>query len=266
MKSVVSGKFTNVYSENDYILAFLYRATSIQLGVAGLQKIEDVEGIENVDLSKEVSGHLRYPELLGKILKRCGVEGVLVDDSEIEKDVNEELIDVDIDGFKSDVDAKHLSNTTDLELLDFEPSAAGPSSERYNAPNISEQSREHQDHRLPPRSPSISMPEGSTRTQNLPAYPIHASSSNREIRRDDSDSEDGGIQMIDNDFEDELQVLTGDPIEEDRHLGSVQQNTGRDTFTSQEPKSLGSFPRQGGGSGGGSGSGSRIRASDMGLY
>ncbi|KAK3341285.1 hypothetical protein B0T25DRAFT_464983 [Lasiosphaeria hispida] len=71
MRSVVSGKIFNIYSENDYLLAFLYRATSIQLGIAGLQEIKDIDGVENLDLSEEVQGHLRYPNLIEKILARC---------------------------------------------------------------------------------------------------------------------------------------------------------------------------------------------------
>lgn len=47
MRSVVGGKMFNVYSENDFILAFMYRATSIQLGIAGLQEIQEVEGVNN---------------------------------------------------------------------------------------------------------------------------------------------------------------------------------------------------------------------------
>jgi len=86
MRSVVSGKMINVYSENDYILAFLYRATSIQLGVAGLQRIGDVEGVQNLNLSAEVSGHLRYPELIGKILKKTGFADVRVDNIDIKAD------------------------------------------------------------------------------------------------------------------------------------------------------------------------------------
>ena len=73
MRTVVSGKMFNVYSENDFLLAFLYRATSIQLGVAGLQEIKDIEGVENLNLSDEVQGHMRYAKLIGKILARCGV-------------------------------------------------------------------------------------------------------------------------------------------------------------------------------------------------
>jgi hypothetical protein len=116
MRSVVSGRIINVYSENDYILAFLYRATSIQLGVAGLQAIGDVEGIDNMNLSKEVSGHLRYPDLVGKILKRAGFEGILVEDTDIEDDVTEiQLLDADQkpDGQSDDI----------IELMDTSPAA-----------------------------------------------------------------------------------------------------------------------------------------------
>ncbi|KAI0126346.1 hypothetical protein BJ170DRAFT_702294 [Xylariales sp. AK1849] len=87
MKTVVSGKLFNVYSENDYILAFLYRTTSAQLGIAGLQGIDDeVKGVENLDLSAEVNGHLRYPELIAKILARCGFPNVKGGEGEIEKE------------------------------------------------------------------------------------------------------------------------------------------------------------------------------------
>ncbi|KAK8008981.1 YSIRK family gram-positive signal peptide [Apiospora marii] len=87
MRTVVSGKLFNVYSENDYILAFLYRATSAQLGIAGLQAIqEEVEGVENLDLSAEVTGHLRYPDLMPKILTRCGFPNVKDGQAAIEKE------------------------------------------------------------------------------------------------------------------------------------------------------------------------------------
>jgi hypothetical protein len=74
MRSVVSGRLLNVYSQNDYILAFLYRTSSIQYGVAGLQEIIDVKGIENVDVTEIVSGHLRYQYLCGCILEKVGWE------------------------------------------------------------------------------------------------------------------------------------------------------------------------------------------------
>ncbi|KAF3764590.1 DUF726-domain-containing protein, partial [Cryphonectria parasitica EP155] len=86
MRSVVAGKMFNVYSENDYILAFLYRATSIQLGISGLQAVEDIEGVENLDLGQEVKGHLRYPKLIAQILTRCGFPNIRGGEAPIEKE------------------------------------------------------------------------------------------------------------------------------------------------------------------------------------
>ncbi|KAJ3525262.1 hypothetical protein NM208_g11718 [Fusarium decemcellulare] len=85
LRTVVSGKIFNVYSENDLILGFVYRAHSLSMGVAGLQAIQNVDGIENLDLSESVSGHLRYPTLIGEILGKCGFVGIKAN-SEIEKD------------------------------------------------------------------------------------------------------------------------------------------------------------------------------------
>jgi hypothetical protein len=76
MRSVVSGRLVNVFSETDAVLAFLYRASSAQLGIAGLHRIEAVPGVENVDASELVSGHLRYQFLLGKVLTNIGFEDI----------------------------------------------------------------------------------------------------------------------------------------------------------------------------------------------
>ncbi|OLN81783.1 putative membrane protein C6F6.13c 2 [Colletotrichum chlorophyti] len=93
LRSVVSGRIVNVYSETDYILGFLYRATSLQLGVAGLQEVKDIERVENLNLSDEVSGHLRYPTLIAKILTRCGFPDVKGGDGAIEKDEDIKIMD-----------------------------------------------------------------------------------------------------------------------------------------------------------------------------
>ncbi|PMD59739.1 DUF726-domain-containing protein [Hyaloscypha bicolor E] len=80
MRSVVAGRLINVYSKNDYILAFLFRTSAIQYGVAGLQDAQDVKGIENVDVSEMVSGHLRYQYLVGSILEKIGFEDIDVEE------------------------------------------------------------------------------------------------------------------------------------------------------------------------------------------
>lgn len=76
MRSVVTGRLVNVYSENDYILGFLSRTSSFHYGVAGLQRVPGVDGVENVDISAKVSGHLRYQYLIGSILQHIGWEDI----------------------------------------------------------------------------------------------------------------------------------------------------------------------------------------------
>lgn len=84
LRSVVSGRVVNVYSTGDYILGYLYRSSSIQYGVAGLQQIENVKGVENVDVTDMVSGHTKYRLLTGPILRKIGFEDV--DLVELEKE------------------------------------------------------------------------------------------------------------------------------------------------------------------------------------
>jgi hypothetical protein len=76
MRTVVSGRLVNVFSQNDYVLGFMYRTSSIQYGISGLQRVEGLPGVENVDVSEDVSGHLRYRYLVGSILKKIGFEDV----------------------------------------------------------------------------------------------------------------------------------------------------------------------------------------------
>ncbi|PYI07647.1 DUF726-domain-containing protein [Aspergillus sclerotiicarbonarius CBS 121057] len=76
LRSVVSGRLINVYSENDAVLALLYRTSSLQLGVAGLQPVQGVTGVENLDVSDTVSGHLRYQFLIGRILGLVGLQSI----------------------------------------------------------------------------------------------------------------------------------------------------------------------------------------------
>lgn len=87
MRSVVASRMVNIYSSNDLILGFLYRTSSIQYGIAGLQKIEGLPSVENVDVSETVSGHLRYRYLVGAILKKIGFEGLDLSEVKREEDI-----------------------------------------------------------------------------------------------------------------------------------------------------------------------------------
>ncbi|XP_076015403.1 transmembrane and coiled-coil domain-containing protein 4 [Genypterus blacodes] len=74
MTRVVAGKIVNGYCRGDWLLGFLYRSSSAQLSVAGLQpiNIQDRRFI-NVDLSSVVKGHLDYMRQMDTILVAVGV-------------------------------------------------------------------------------------------------------------------------------------------------------------------------------------------------
>lgn len=74
-RSVVSGQFVNGYSKKDWILGYLFRATSGGLGrVAGLAPIEDIEGIENFDCTDLVQGHMGYRKAMPHLLSKLDFE------------------------------------------------------------------------------------------------------------------------------------------------------------------------------------------------
>ncbi|KAG8626562.1 hypothetical protein KVT40_005507 [Elsinoe batatas] len=79
VRAVASCRVINAYSTEDYVLGFLYRSSSVQLGVAGLQKVE-VEGVENVDFSGEVKGHNSWRWLVGKVLVKVGISDLLIEE------------------------------------------------------------------------------------------------------------------------------------------------------------------------------------------
>lgn len=74
MRSVVTGRMANAYSGRDFILGFLSRSTNWQYGVAGLQEVQGVANIENLDLGDMASNHFRYQHLTSHVLQRLGWE------------------------------------------------------------------------------------------------------------------------------------------------------------------------------------------------
>ncbi|KAK0546063.1 hypothetical protein OC845_004802 [Tilletia horrida] len=68
-RSVVAGRFVNVFSRTDWILGYLYRATSGGLrSIAGLHPVDRVPDIENVDVTHVIPGHLAYRALMPLVL------------------------------------------------------------------------------------------------------------------------------------------------------------------------------------------------------
>lgn len=87
--SMVSGRFVNGYSRKDWILGYLFRATSGGLGkIAGLAPVEGIYGIENMDCTDIVEGHMAYREAMPRLLLMCGWEVVSEEFSEIEDPVS----------------------------------------------------------------------------------------------------------------------------------------------------------------------------------
>ena len=93
LRTAVAGRLVNVFSTNDYVLGFLYRTSSVQLGVAGLQRVEGVPGVENVDVSEVVSGHLRYRHLVGRILRTIGFEDLDLDEIKREEEAFKKMLE-----------------------------------------------------------------------------------------------------------------------------------------------------------------------------
>ncbi|PWN17753.1 DUF726-domain-containing protein [Microstroma glucosiphilum] len=73
VRSVVSGRFVNGFSRTDWILGYLFRATSGGLrSIAGLHPVERVPDIENVDVTTSVPGHLQYRAFMPLVMSEVG--------------------------------------------------------------------------------------------------------------------------------------------------------------------------------------------------
>ncbi|KAI9931819.1 hypothetical protein ASPWEDRAFT_25325 [Aspergillus wentii DTO 134E9] len=84
-RSVVPGRFVNGYSSNDWILGYLFRATSGGImRVAGLAPVEGIPGLENFDVTKMVNGHMDYRAAMPRLLKEVGWEVLSEEFAEIE--------------------------------------------------------------------------------------------------------------------------------------------------------------------------------------
>jgi hypothetical protein len=72
-RAVVSGRFINGYNRNDWILGYLFRLTNGGIRrVAGLAAIQDIPGVENLDVSEFVVGHMDYRTAMPRLLRECG--------------------------------------------------------------------------------------------------------------------------------------------------------------------------------------------------
>ncbi|CEP64939.1 Mil1p LALA0_S15e00804g [Lachancea lanzarotensis] len=86
IRSVVSGRLVNGYSDKDWILCYLFRATSGGFkSVIGISEIKDIEGIENYNCSDLVEGHMTYRKSMPKLLKAMGISVLSEEFADIEE-------------------------------------------------------------------------------------------------------------------------------------------------------------------------------------
>ena len=97
-RSVVSGRFVNGFARNDWVLNYLFRATSGGVGtVAGLRPVENVPGLENVDVTDKISGHTSYRTFMPLIMDQLGfpVSADHFDEPEVKSNSNNDVLIVD---------------------------------------------------------------------------------------------------------------------------------------------------------------------------
>ncbi|KAH0015653.1 DUF726-domain-containing protein, partial [Aureobasidium melanogenum] len=121
IRAVTTGRVVNVYSTSDYILGFLYRSSSIQYGVAGLEPVSYVPGVQNVDVTDLVAGnHTSYRYLCGRILRKIGFEDVDLAAVEQEEKALEEATEAEEQERKQNEASTKEGATSEAEVKEME--------------------------------------------------------------------------------------------------------------------------------------------------
>ncbi|KAG9521989.1 DUF726-domain-containing protein, partial [Aureobasidium melanogenum] len=121
IRAVTTGRVVNVYSTSDYILGFLYRSSSIQYGVAGLEPVSYVPGVQNVDITDLVAGnHTSYRYLCGRILRKIGFEDVDLAAVEQEEKALEQATEAEEQERKQNEASTKEGATSEAEVKEME--------------------------------------------------------------------------------------------------------------------------------------------------
>lgn len=114
-RTVVAGRFVNGFAKNDWILGYLFRLTSGGISrVAGLAPIEEVPGLENIDVTEFVPGHMSYRTAMPRLLREVGWA--------VESDEFSEIEDPDPDNHQ--VRQRELINEIEEARKEFEKQEA----------------------------------------------------------------------------------------------------------------------------------------------
>ncbi|KAG9840194.1 DUF726-domain-containing protein, partial [Aureobasidium melanogenum] len=121
IRAVTTGRVVNVHSTSDYILGFLYRSSSIQYGVAGLEPVSYVPGVQNVDVTDLVAGnHTSYRYLCGRILRKIGFEDVDLAAVEQEEKALEKATEAEEQERKQNEASTKEGATSEAEIKEME--------------------------------------------------------------------------------------------------------------------------------------------------
>ncbi|KAF7960029.1 hypothetical protein EAE96_001629 [Botrytis aclada] len=233
LRTVVSGPLLNIYNPSDLLLAFLYRFTSLQYGISGLQPIEHIEGVTNIDVSSKLNSHLKYEGVIDKILEtyvfpsmsnadqekweneKEGGEGISMIDGEgqIKKvEIEEELLidfsevaeleaDVPLPSGQSDIKKNNVSSSTGLsyDMEDLLGSPATPTE------TVTSTTKSVPGTHFASQSNGTISPSATTTTTTL-ATPNTTTPSSPSPSYYSCSEDEGGIQMIDNDDDLDLHI------------------------------------------------------------
>ncbi|KAG8696417.1 hypothetical protein FRC08_007157 [Ceratobasidium sp. 394] len=73
VRGVVAGRLVNCFARNDWLLNYLFRATTAGIGtVAGLRPVDNIPGLENVDVTDKILGHMSYRTFMPIIMDQLG--------------------------------------------------------------------------------------------------------------------------------------------------------------------------------------------------
>ena len=149
VRGVVSGRFVNAFAMNDWVLGYLFRATSGGLQtVAGLRPIDHVPDLENVDITHILVGHMSYRTLMPTLLKYVGFKTTadhFDEPEEMEMEGDREILTAE--------EEAHRLAKKDKSKLGFFRKKKTPTSTGASSPNGSaSMSRSPSDYDLPPRT------------------------------------------------------------------------------------------------------------------
>lgn len=74
LRHIAAGRVINAYCPTDWVLGYLYRAAELEFqNIAGLHAV-NVPGVESIDVSQFVDGHLSYKEKMEALLSHLAID------------------------------------------------------------------------------------------------------------------------------------------------------------------------------------------------